>query len=78
MLFREVDMTSLTSSGATFAGCVFRDCTLSASAHTSRGAFLGCAFVRTRLVGARFVGCKLTGSWFEACALDGVVVDGGD
>jgi uncharacterized protein YjbI with pentapeptide repeats len=74
--FREVDLTDTVSKGAGFQSCLFANCRLNASTHTS-SAFTACEFRRTSLFRATLDGCKLTGSVFVDCRLRPMCVRGG-
>lgn len=69
-------MTELTTRGAVFEECTFRDVRLHASVHEA-SAFLNCTFVNCNLLDATFYGCTLLGS-FERCSARLLRVVGGD
>lgn len=76
-MFVDVDMTEMTSTGAVFEECTFREVELNASTHTDT-AFTNCNFVRCSFFGTTFTRCKLMGSVFDRCRFGAFTATGGD
>ena len=77
VLFADGDLSEVTTRGARFVGCTFRNVRFNVSSHHA-SAFVNCAFVGCNFFDARFEGCKLTGSTFESCELALLKVERGD